>query len=371
MMDKFGPEYVVKVRDPRLDLEGYLVIHNTALGPGKGGIRMTPDVSEEEVCRLASTMTWKNSLAGIPFGGAKAGLVWRGGSLAKKKKLVQAFARAIKPFLISKYIAGPDVNSGEREMQWFVEAAGDWSAATGKPAKYCRDRKCGLPHELGSTGFGVAQAAKVAARELKLPLRGARTAIHGFGNVGTFAYRFLSGMGVKVIALADVYGAVLMKEGFNPAKVEKMIRTGRSITNYPGAKKLTPNGFWSVPTDILVPASVTDVINESNKRQIRTRLIVEAGNIPMRENVEAEFVRRGVMFVPDFVANSGGVISSYAEHVGYPPEKMFKLVESKISAATRAVVRRSKNGRTNPREAAMVLARERVERAMRKRTSAF
>lgn len=371
MTDKFGPEYVVKVHDPRLGLLGYLVIHNTALGPGKGGIRMTPNVSEEEVYRLAATMTWKNSLAGIPFGGAKAGLVWPGGSETEKKKLVQAFARALKPFLISKYIAGPDVHSGEKEMRWFVEAVGDWSAATGKPANYCRNGKCGLPHELGSTGFGVAQATRVAAEEMGLSLRGARVAIHGFGNVSTFAYRFLSEMGAKVVALADSRSAIWRKEGLEPAKVEVLIRNHQPVADYPGAKKLKSADFWKIPTDILIPASITDVIHDGNKRQIKTKLIVEAGNIPMRESIEEEFVRRGVVIVPDFVANSGGVISSYAEHVGYSPEKMFKLVKSKITAATRAVMRRSKNGKRNPRVAAMELAREKVERAMRKRRSAF
>lgn len=371
MTDAFGPEYVIKVHDPKLGLTGYLVIHNTALGPGKGGIRMTPGVNEEEVYRLAATMTWKNSLAGIPFGGAKAGLVWSGGSETEKKKLVQAFARALKPFLVSKYIAGPDVHSGEKEMRWFVEAVGDWSAATGKPADYCRNGKCGLPHELGSTGYGVAQAAKVAAEMIGLRMRGAKVAIHGFGNVGTFAYRFLTEMGAKVIALADTRGAIWREEGLEPAGVEKLILADQSVTLYPGARKLTADGFWKLKTDILIPASVTDVINDGNKRHIKTKLIVEAGNIPMRENIEAEFVRRGVVIVPDFVANSGGVISSYAEHAGYSREKMFRLVRDKITAATRAVMKRSRNGKSNPREAAMALAKEKVECAMRKRRSAF
>ena len=130
--DKYGPEYVLHVSDKKIGLEGYLVIHNTALGPGKGGIRMAPGVSEEEVYRLASTMTWKNSLTGIPFGGAKAGIRYEGKDPEKKRELVQGFARAIKPFLIKKYIAGPDVNTGEKGMKAFAEAAGKWQAATGK-----------------------------------------------------------------------------------------------------------------------------------------------------------------------------------------------------------------------------------------------
>ena len=137
LYDQWGPEYVVKVYKPEIGLVGFLVIDNTVLGPGKGGIRMTPDVTEEEVRRLARAMTWKNALAGIPFGGAKGSIVWPGGSEQQKKLFVQEFARAIKIFTPGKYIAGPDVNTGEREMQWFVESTGNWRSATGKPASLC------------------------------------------------------------------------------------------------------------------------------------------------------------------------------------------------------------------------------------------
>src|SRR3989338_10220879 len=165
--DEIGPEKIVRVSDKKTGMKGILVIDNTALGPGKGGIRMTPTVTEEEVSRLAETMTWKNSLADIPFGGAKAGMIWppsaeaTGGTSDSLKKLhVQSFARALAPFIPNKYIAGPDVNSGEKEMLWFVQALGNFEAATGKPGKYCRvvagKKMCGLPHELGRTGFGVA-----------------------------------------------------------------------------------------------------------------------------------------------------------------------------------------------------------------------
>src|ERR1044072_2112914 len=209
--DLFGPQYVVKVRDPKIGMEGVLVIDNIAIGPGKGGIRMTPNVTEEEVRRLARGMTWKNALAGIPFGGAKAGIVMPlevSKDKAMKKKFVQALARALKPLLINSYIAGPDVTSGEMEMQWFAEAAGEWSSATGKPAKYhkkgaAKSKFNGLPHELGSTGYGVAQATAVTAQLMKLPLKGATVAIEGFGNVGTFAMQFLQEMGAKVVAVAD------------------------------------------------------------------------------------------------------------------------------------------------------------------------
>ena len=373
--DQFGPEYVVTIRDPQLDLTGFLVIHNTALGLGKGGIRMTADVSEEEIRRLATVMTWKNSLAGIPFGGAKAGLRWTGGSEARKKELVQSFARALKPFLIKKYIAGPDVQSGEKEMQWFAEAAGRWQTATGKPKHYCiataTGKRCGIPHEFGSTGFGVAHAARVAANVMGLDIHGAEVAIHGFGNVGTFAFQYLAGLGAKITVLADHAGAVHVPQGFDPRIVAKLIEKRQPIARYPRGKKVKSADFWKIPTDILIPASVTDVINDGNKKMIRTKLIVEGGNIPMREKIEEEFFRQGVVVVPDFVANAGGVISSYAEYRGYSPAKMFKLVEERIVRATAAVMRRALAKKENPRKVAMDLARARVEKAMAKRRQTF
>src|SRR3989338_10950034 len=168
---------------------------------------MTPDVSEEEVMRLAQTMTYKNALADIPFGGAKAGIVWSGGSDELKKQYIQSFARMIKPFMPKKYIAGPDVSTGEREMQWFVEATGNWRTATGKPANYCmtvfgkKGEKCGIPHEFGSTGFGVVHATRVAADFIGLDIRKATVAIEGFGNVGSFAFQYLKELGANVVAV--------------------------------------------------------------------------------------------------------------------------------------------------------------------------
>ena len=371
--DEWGPEQIIKVHDPATGLRGILVIDNTALGPGKGGIRMSPDVTEEEVFRLARTMTWKNALAGIPFGGAKAGIRIERGKEPDKKALMQAFAKALKPFTPKKYIAGPDVNTGEREMQWFVEATGSWRSATGKPANYCmavfgkKGEKCGIPHEFGSTGFGVAEATKVAAEAMGLEIKGATVAIHGFGNVGTFTYQFLSDMGAKVVLLADKEGALYDENGFDREKIEKLISSRASLSSYGGGKKMASAEFWKIPVDILIPASVTDVINESNKHTVKAKLIVEAGNIPMSEKIENEFHEQGIVIVPDFVANAGGVISSYAEYRGYNPKQMFELVKRKISKVTLQVIKRSLKTKENPRLVALSMAREKVRAGMAKK----
>jgi len=370
--DKFGPKYMVQVYDSKIGMEGFLVIDNTALGPGKGGIRMTADVSEEEVWRLARTMTWKNALAGIPFGGAKAGIVWRGGSDELKKQHIQSFARAIKLFTPKKYIAGPDINTGEREMQWFVEATGNWRSATGKPANLCMKlfgkpgEKCGIPHEFGSTGFGVAHATVIAAQIAGIALGGARVAIHGFGNVGSFAYKYLTEMGALIVALADKSGAFYAEHGFDKQEIEKVAKAKLSLNDCKSCSPISPDEFWALPVDILIPASVTDVINESNKDKIKSKIIIEAGNIPMSESIEEELHLKGILIVPDFVANAGGVISSYAEYRGYNPKKMFEIVKRKIVQSTKTVLEESIKNNQNPRITALKIAKTRVETRRKK-----
>jgi len=360
--DQFGPEYLLKVYDPQLKMQGFLAIDNTWLGPGKGGLRMTASVSEEEVWRLARTMTWKNALAGIPFGGAKAGIVWPGGSKELKKKFISAFVSKIKPFIPKIYVSGPDVGTGEEEMRWFAEVSGKWQSATGKPADLCvvkrNKRWCGLPHELGSTGFGVAQATEVAARLAGINLKKATVAIHGFGNVGSFTYRYLREMGARVIAIADLSASLFSEEGFDDSLIEEIVRKRGNLSDYPSAEKLRPADFWQIKADILIPASVTDVINQSNKDKIRAKLIVEAANIPMPEEIEEELFGRGILIVPDLIANTGGVISSYAEFRGYEPERAFLIIKRKIRSRVRQVLEESLKTRTNPRTIALNLAQK-------------
>lgn len=364
--DNFGPELVVRVYDPALGMEGFTVIDNTARGPGKGGIRMTPDVTEEEVLRLARTMTWKNALADIPFGGAKSGIRWDPKKGQDKKAFMRSFARMIGPLTPGRYIAGPDVNTTEAEMKVFVEAAGNPKSATGKPAHFTWKGKKyrGLPHELGSTGFGVAHSTAVAAKHLGINLKGARVSIDGFGNVGSFVFYFLKKWGAKIIAVSDSRGTAYLEEGLDDKKIHALKKQKKSVAEYPGANSLGKEAVFHVEADILITASVTDVINEHNVDSVSAKLVVEGSNIPMREHIEEKLLARGIMIIPDFVANSGGVISSYAEHKGYDAKKMFKMVEEKVVRATDAVMSRAIKEKRNPRMVAMELAQEKVLDAM-------
>lgn len=370
--DELGPEYIVKIYDPKLKYQGILVLDNLSLGVGKGGIRITPDLTVEEVWRLARAMTFKNALFNLPFGGAKAGIILdpKKISLTKKKKIIESFARKLKPFCPRYYIAGPDVNTGEKEMEWFTKTIGDWQAATGKPANVCvklfsdRWERCGIPHEFGSTGFGVAQAAKVAIDFLGQDIKKLTVAIAGFGNVGFFTFKFLQEMEAKIVAVSDVEGAIFNQEGLDYNKLMKLKTQGKSVINYSPAKKIFREAIYELPIDVLIPAATSDVIGEKNYKQVKAKIIVEGANIPIKEEYEEKLRQKGVLIVPDVVANAGGVISSFVEYKGYHPKQMFEIVKKKLIKITKLVLKESRNKKLLPRIIAREIAEKRIRKAM-------
>lgn len=361
--DEFGPEKIVEVYDPKTKMRGFTVIDNTALGPGKGGIRMTETVSVEEVFKLARTMTWKNSMAGLPFGGAKSGIVFdpKKHSLEEKRKVIEAFGRAIRIIAPEQYIAAPDINMAEEEMRWLVTANGSKKSATGKPADLG-----GIPHELGSTGFGIYHAALVALKHLKKPVEETTVAIEGFGNVGAFAAKYLAEKGAKIVAVSDSKGTLYNEKGIDFKKLEKVKQEQGTVTKYGQGKVLSTQEIVELPAFLLITAAVPDLINEKNYSKVKASLIVEGSNIPMTHDVEEKLSNKGILIVPDFVANAGGVISSYVEHIGGTKEQMFKMVEEKITKNTKEVLENPASKKC-PRCAAVEIAKKRVQEAMGKR----
>jgi glutamate dehydrogenase (NAD(P)+) len=358
--DEFGPEMVITVYDPATGMRGFTVIDNTKLGPGKGGIRLTPTVTVEEVMRLARAMTWKNALAGLPFGGAKSGIVADPGKITieKKEELVRAFSRSIKSVCPGKYIAGPDMNTTQREMQWFAEENGDMKSATGKPKALG-----GLPHELGSTGFGVVHSAAVAAEHLGMDIAGAAVAIEGFGNVGWFAGKLLSERGARIVAISDSSGAVHNPDGMDFEKLSEVKKKAGSVSKYRPGTPGTCDSILSADADILITAAIPDLVKPRDVARLKFRLIVEGSNIPMSPETEKSCHGKGILVIPDFVANAGGAISSYVEYKGGTEKEMFALVEKKIKENTRIMLREMKASGGTPREAALMLAMQKVREA--------
>ena len=368
--DEFGPEKVLEVYDPISKMKGFTVIDNTALGPAKGGIRMTSTVDVTEVFRLARTMTWKCALADLPFGGGKSGIIFDSNKDKDKKlDLVKVFARAIKPICPSEYVSAPDVNTSEKEMQVFVEANGNFNSATGKPLNLCYDlhgkKVCGLPHELGSTGFGVSYATQVALKHKKINVKEATIAIEGFGNVGSFAFQSLEKAGVKIVAISDSKGCLYNPQGLKFSEIEQVKKERGSVTFGKG-KVLKGEKLFELPVDVLIPAALSDVINKKNMGKIKAKIIIEAANIPIPLDVEEKLSKK-ILIVPDFVANAGGVISSYVEYIGEGAEYMQKLVGEKIHRNTDLVLETAWRKKISPRKAGMEIAQQRVRSAMKKR----
>lgn len=272
--DEWGPEKILEVYDPKTKMHGFLIIDSTALGPSKGGIRMTPTVDVIEVFRLARAMTWKTALANLPFGGGKSGIIADPKKISKEKKmeLVRAFSIALKPVCPSLYVSAPDVNTAEDEMEIFAEANGSMKACTGKP-----ESMGGIPHELGSTGFGVYHSTLVAIEHSKMNVKDVSVAIEGFGNVGLFTAKFLSEKGARIVAVSDSKGVVYNKNGLDFNKLQDIKKMTGSVINYKPGEVLLNEKLFELPVDVLIPAALPDVIHEGNVGKVKAKIIVEGG----------------------------------------------------------------------------------------------
>ncbi len=368
--DEFGPEKILEVYDPKTKMHGFVVIDSTVRGLSKGGIRMTSSVTIDEVAKLARVMTFKTALAGLPFGGGKSGIIAPKNMTKEQKfEIIRAFSKAIKPICPSKYIAAPDINTAEEEMRVFALANGSMKSCTGKPANLCvkPGEKCGIPHEYGSTGFGVYHATLVAVKHLGWKnIKDITIAIEGFGNVGTFAAKYLYKKGFKFVATSDSKGLIYNKNGLDYDKLMKIKKSKGTVIAYKPGIVMNNKNITNLDVDILITAAIPNVINKDNYKKVKAKLIVEGSNIPMTYDVEEKLHKRGILVIPDFVANAGGVISSYAEYKGLHPRDMFSLVEKKIVKNTTLVLKESlKKRHCKLRDVAMEIAISRIRKKMK------
>ncbi|MDA1268157.1 MAG: Glu/Leu/Phe/Val dehydrogenase [Bacteroidetes bacterium] len=301
--------------------EGIRVIHSNILGPAKGGIRFAPDVHLDEVRALAAWMTWKCAVVDIPYGGAKGGVRCNPREMSKGEieRLVRAYTMAmIDVFGPDKDIPAPDMGTGPREMAWLMD---EYSKAHGMtiPAVVT-----GKPLVLGgslgrteATGRGVMVSALAAMQKLKINPFQATCAVHGFGNVGSWAARLLEERGLKIVAISDHTGAFYNEKGINIVEAIAY-RNGNNGTleGFAGGEKMENAGdLLTLQVDVLVPAAVEDVITIANADQIKAKLIVEGANGPTSAKADAILNEKGIMAVPDILANAGGVTVSYFEWV--------------------------------------------------------
>lgn len=358
--DDLGPEKVVHFYHPRLKLRAILVVDNTALGPAIGGIRMAPDVTTREVVRLARSMTLKNSVAGIPYGGGKSAMLGDP-AVEHKDELVRAFARLLRNH--DDYIPGPDMGTDEHCMAIMLDEIG---RAVGLHRELG-----GIPlDEIGVTGFGAVEAAEVAARFIGRELKGATAAIEGFGAVGHACFRALALKGAKVVAVSDIDGAIYEPSGLDYEALSTLDEASGKLSKrwsrqYRGGRRIAGAELFGLDVDILVPGARPDVITMSNVEQIRAWMVVEAANIPASPEAEERLGQRGVLVVPDFIANAGGVIAGSVELRRGTAEESFTVAGRQIRENVQAMLQEARSEGLLPRQAAENMARRRVLAAMR------
>ncbi len=354
--DALGPVKVIHVHVPAAGLDGVLVVDNVAAGPAIGGLRMAPDVDALEAARLARSMTLKNALAGIPHGGAKS-VIAADPHLPEQEKqaLVRAFACALRGE--RDYIFGPDMGTNETVMGWVKDEIG---RAVGLPRELG-----GIPlDEIGATGFGVRHASEVAAGFCGVKLSGARLAVQGFGAVGKHAARFLAERGAVLVAASDSACTLHDPDGLDVAKLIAWKDGGHELSDFADGEKHPRDAVIDVACDIWIPAARPDVLREDNVDRLKARLVIEGANIPVTDAAEKRLHERGVLVVPDIVANAGGVICAAMEYAGASEALAMSVIEEKLRANTEAVLKEARNFEITPREAAIHLARRRLDRAM-------
>lgn len=357
--DELGPIKVVYISLPRTGLKAVVAIDNIACGQAMGGVRMAPDVTAGEACRLARAMTLKNAAADLPHGGGKAVIFGDSKMPAQRKEqLIRAFAGAIAG--LTEYVPGPDMGTDELAMGWVHD---EIRRAVGLPRELG-----GIPlDEIGATGFGLAAAVEVASNAISLDLKGARVAVQGFGAVGKHAARFLSQKGCVLVACSDTSGTLSSTGGLDVSALICLKNAGKPVTDFPRGDKAGMDAIIDIPCDIWIPAARPDVLNKTNAGRLKARIVAQGANIPCTPEAEAILESLGILVLPDFVVNAGGVICAATEYHGGNESAAFSAIDEKIRRNTSMVIGESRRAGISTRAAAIALATSRVRNAERAR----
>jgi glutamate dehydrogenase/leucine dehydrogenase len=354
---------------------GCRVQHNDARGPYKGGIRYHPDVTLSEVTALAMWMTWKCAIIDIPYGGSKGGVCCntKEMSIGELERLTRRYTSMILDF-IGPYqdVPAPDLYTDAQIMAWIMDTYSRFKgysvpeATTGKPIA--------VGGSLGreeATSRGVTFCVREAAKHMRMPLKGATVAVQGFGNVGWNAAKLLSEIGCKIVAVSDSQGGVYNPKGLNPLAVFEHKEKIGSVLGFRGSDKITNEELLELKCDILIPAALENQITKSNATNVKAKLLAEAANGPTTPEADKILREKGVFIVPDILANSGGVASSYFEWVQnltrehWTEEEVNRKLETKMVKAFNDVYDLSKKQKADMRTAALMLGVGRVAEAIK------
>jgi glutamate dehydrogenase (NAD(P)+) len=352
---------------------GYRVQHNVIRGPTKGGIRYSPDVTLDEVKALAMWMTWKCAVVGIPFGGAKGGVICdpKNMSTAELERLTRRYATEISIFIGPHAdIPAPDVNTNSQIMAWIMdtysmhEGYSIPAVVTGKPLSIG-----GSEGRNDATATGVLFVTRQAAKRIDMSLKGARVSIQGYGNAGSIAARLFYNEGCKIVAVSDTRGGIYNESGFDPASVLRYKQERGSVVGFPGSQAVRVEDVLEVPCDVLVPAATEGVITAANAARVQASIVSEAANGPTTPEADKILFDRGTLVIPDILANAGGVTVSYFEWVQdlqsffWGIEEITAKLEVIMNRAFAAVADKADQFSCDMRLAANMLAISRVAEA--------
>ncbi|MBV8821292.1 MAG: Glu/Leu/Phe/Val dehydrogenase [Ktedonobacteraceae bacterium] len=356
---------------------GYRVQHNVSRGPAKGGIRYSPAVTLDEVKALAMWMTWKCAVVGIPYGGAKGGVICDPKSMntAELERMTRRYTSEIA-IMIGPHsdIPAPDVNTNAQVMAWIMdtysmhEGFSVPAVVTGKPLSIG-----GSEGRNEATATGVLFVTRQAAKRIDMPLRGARVSIQGYGNAGATAARLFHNEGCKIIAVSDTRGGIYSESGLDPATVVRHKQERGSVVGFPRAQTLHVQDVLEVPCDILIPAATEGVITVANAEKVQARIVAEAANGPTTPEADAILFKRGILVIPDILANAGGVTVSYFEWVQdlqsffWGVEEITQRLEVIMNRSFTAVAEKADHYHCDLRLAANMLAIARVAEATQMR----
>lgn len=357
------------------NFQGHRVQYSDARGPFKGGIRYHPNVTLDEVKALAMWMTWKCAVVDIPYGGSKGGVVCdpKSMTIGEKERLTRRYTSMIADF-IGPYrdVPAPDVYTDPQTMAWILDTYSQIhgyqvpEVVTGKPISLG-----GSEGRLNSTSRGCIIAAREAAKEIKLSLKGARAAVQGYGNVGSWSAQFLSDLGVKVVAVSDSRGGIMSREGLDPRTVQAHKDETGSVVGLKGTEEIGNEDLLALEVDILIPAALENAITGKNASRIRAKIISEGANGPTTPEADKILEKNNVLLIPDILANSGGVAVSYLEWVQnlnrqhWPESEVNEKLEVKMVAAFKHTYEASQKYNVSMRQGALALAVGRVADAIK------
>jgi glutamate dehydrogenase (NAD(P)+) len=318
--------------EPRF-YRAFIVRHNVALGPSKGGIRMTSTVTLDDITGLSMEMTWKCALIGVPFGGGKAGIVADAESLTPldKETLVRSFARN-SIFLVGPqtYVPAPDMGTTERDMGYIKDTLSDnfgfattqGCYVTGKPILLG-----GIPGRREATGYGVSVCVMEALKKLNRNPEGSTAIVQGLGNVGLNAARAVARQGIKIIGASDIHAAVYNQNGINLETLGKYVENSKTVKGFPGATPIDGQKLLEMPCDVLIPAAAADQITAENASRLNTSIIAEGANSPTSPEADEILAKKGVFIIPDILCNAGGVFVSYLEYTQETQQEQMTIDE--------------------------------------------